>query len=104
EGLVFITKYGGPWHQDKSLGNRAITHEFGKLLLKTGILARKKGLNFYTLRHIFRTVADQAKDQPAADHIMGHLVASMSSVYREEISHERLRAVSDHVRCWLFGV
>jgi hypothetical protein len=27
----------------------------------------------------------------------------MASVYRERISEERLRAVTDHVRKWLFG-
>jgi hypothetical protein len=34
---------------------------------------------------------------------MGHEVAHMSSVYRETISDERLKAVSDHVRKWLFA-
>ena len=61
------------------------------------------GLGFYTLRHTFRTVADEAKDQPAADYIMGHETPHISSVYRETISDERLKAVSDHVRTWLFG-
>jgi hypothetical protein len=27
----------------------------------------------------------------------------MSSVYRETISDARLKAVTDHVRAWLFG-
>ena len=35
--------------------------------------------------------------------IMGHEVAHMSSVYREGIDDERLRAVAEHVRNWLFG-
>jgi len=48
-------------------------------------------------------VADGAKDQPAADFIMGHEVQHMSSVYREGIDDDRLRAVADHVRAWLFG-
>ena len=52
---------------------------------------------------VVRTVADEARDQPAADHIMGHEVAHMSSVYREKISDARLKAVSDHVHAWLFG-
>ena len=64
---------------------------------------RPKGLGFYTLRHTFRTVADEAKDQPAADYIMGHEVAHMSSVYRETISDERLKAVTDHVRRGYFA-
>ena len=78
----------------------AILH--AKLLRKLGIKGRT-GLGFYTLRHVFRTIADEAKDQPAADHIMGHESSHMSSHYRERISDERLKAVSDHVRAWLFA-
>jgi integrase len=98
-GVVFITKYGQPWSRDDDPA--AVTKEFVKLLKRLGINGRK-GLGFYTLRHTFRTVADEAKDQPAADYIMGHEVPHMSSVYRETISDARLRAVADHVRAWLF--
>jgi integrase len=97
-GLVFVTKYGGCWAKDEDPG--VITKETRKLLNKLGIDGHR---NFYTLRHTFRTVADGAKDQPAADYIMGHEVPHMSSVYRETISDERLKAVADHVRTWLFG-
>jgi hypothetical protein len=55
------------------------------------------------MRHVFRTVADGAKDQPAADLMMGHEVEHMSSHYREGIADERLQTVADHVRGWLFG-
>jgi hypothetical protein len=34
---------------------------------------------------------------------MGHEVPNMSSAYRETISDERLKAVANHVRAWLFG-
>ena len=78
-----------------------VSAETVKLLRRLGINGRK-GLGFYTLRHTFRTVADGAKDQPAADHIMGHEVAHMSSVYREGIADERLKAVAEYVRGWLF--
>jgi integrase len=98
-GLVFITKYRQSWFKTESAGPLIL--EIRKLLNKLGINGRK-GLGFYTLRHTFRTVADEAKDQPAADYIMGHEVPHMSSVYRETISDERLRAVADHVRAWLF--
>jgi integrase len=99
-GLVFITKRGLPW--DKGTSANPVSEECRKLLHKLDINGRQ-GLGFYTLRHTFRTVADEAKDQPAADFIMGHEVAHMSSVYRERISDERLKAVTDHVRHWLFG-
>jgi integrase len=98
-GLVFVTKYGDTWHKDTPDG--PISKETRKLLDSLGINGRR-GLGFYTLRHIFRTVADGAKDQPAADYIMGHEVAHMSSVYREGIDDVRLKAVSDYVRQWLF--
>jgi integrase len=74
----------------------------GKLLKALHINGRK-GLGFYTLRHTFRTIADEAMDQPAADYIMGHEVPHMSSVYRETIRDARLRAVAEHVHDWLFN-
>ena len=40
-------------------------------------------------------VADEAKDQPAADYLMGHEVPTMSSIYRE--------AISDLFRCYRPG-
>jgi integrase len=98
-GLVFITKYGLPWAKDAT--DQTLAKEFGKLLKALGINGRK-GLGFYTIRHTFRTVADESKDQPAVDFIMGHEVPHMSAVYRETISDPRLRAVADHVRRWLF--
>jgi integrase len=99
-GLVFVTKYGLSWAKDTPDG--PISKETRKLLDALGINGRK-GIGFYTLRHTFRTVADEARDQPAADYIMGHEVPHMSSVYRETISDARLRAVTDHVRAWLFA-
>jgi len=96
-GLVFITKYGQSWSKLNNAG--PLTQEMRKLLKKLGINGHR---NFYTLRHTFRTVADEAKDQPAADYIMGHEVAHMSSVYRETISDARLRAVAECVHVWLF--
>jgi integrase len=98
-GLVFLTARGGSWH--KETGGSYAAHKVGGLLKRLKINGRK-GLGFYTLRHSFRTVADAAKDQPAADYMMGHEVPHMSSVYRETISDERLRAVADFVRAWLF--
>jgi integrase len=97
-GLVFVTKYGQPWVKDST--DPTVSKEFAKLLRALCINGRK-GLGFYTLRHTFRTVADEAKDQPAVDFIMGHEVPHMSSVYRETISDARLRAVVGHVRQWL---
>jgi integrase len=97
-GLVFITKYGGTWGRDDS---RAVSNEMAKLLRALEINGRH-GLNFYSLRHTHRTIADAAKDQPAAFLIMGHEMGDMSDVYREGIDDSRLREVVNHVRGWLF--
>jgi integrase len=97
-GLVFVTKYGLPWAKDTA--DQTLAKEVGKLLRALHINGRV-GLGFYTLRHTFRTVADEVKDQPAIDFIMGHESPHMSSVYREHISDGRLKAVTDYVHVWL---
>jgi integrase len=99
-GLVFITKYGKPW--ESANGSDAVTLEFGKLLRTVG-LGEKKSLGFYALRHTFRTVADATRDIPAVRLVMGHVDDSMDAVYRERIDDDRLEAVTQHVREWLFG-
>jgi len=99
-GLVFVTKYGGSWGKDTR--DNPIAKEMSKLLRTLKITGRV-GLGFYTLRHVFRTVADAAKDQPACDFVMGHEGPHMSVVYRETISDERLYAVANFVRAWLFA-
>jgi hypothetical protein len=48
-------------------------------------------------------VADEAKDQPAADFIIAHEVPCMSAVHPDTIWDERLKALSDHVRAWMFA-
>jgi integrase len=98
-GLVFLTAQRRPWCKESF--SSPMCFKVGKLLKSLDINGRK-GLGFYTLRHSFRTIADEAKDQPAADYLMGHARDDMASIYRERISDERLRAVADHVRRWLF--
>jgi integrase len=97
-GLCFITKYGESWA--KNTRSNPVSAEARKLLDALGIRGNR---SFYDLRHTFRTVADGARDQPAADHVMGHEVAHMSSHYREGIADERLRAVCEYVRQWMYG-
>lgn len=99
KGLVFVTRLGKSWHKD--IADSPITKEFRKLLDKLGL--HRPGLGFYSLRHTFQTIGDDAVDPIATSHIMGHADTSMSAVYRERISDERLRAVTEHVRQWLFG-
>jgi len=97
-GLVFITKYGLRWNKDTR--DNPVSKEFVKVLKELKL--HRKGLGFYLLRHVFETIGGEAKDQVAVNAIMGHADVSMSAVYRERISDDRLRAVTDHVRKWLF--
>jgi integrase len=114
--LVFLTKYGQPWVKDESYDN-PVTKEFRKLIdavddaaakaakkrnVKSPERIYRPGLGFYALRHTFETIGGESRDQVAVNHIMGHADASMAGVYRERISDERLRDVTDHVRKWLF--
>jgi integrase len=100
--LVFLTTRGHAFIRstEKSHKDR-ITIQFAELL---GMLKlRREGVGFYTLRHVFRTVADAARDPVAIDLIMGHADPSMGAVYRERIDDSRLEAVVTVVREWLFG-
>ncbi len=96
-GLLFVTRYGQPWGKD--IADSPVTKETRKLLDKLGINGHR---NFYCLRHTFQTIGDEAKDPIATRFIMGHADSSMSATYREDVSDERLQAVVEYVRAWLF--
>jgi integrase len=95
--LAFLTRYGLTWQKKNT---NPITQAMCKLLDTLGIDGRG---SFYSLRHTFMTVADEAGDFWATRYIMGHASDDISTHYRERISDERLRKVTDHVRAWLFG-
>lgn len=115
--LLFVTKYGSGWvrrsmiEQTSATGRTeaklsqtdAVSGEFRKLLKAEGLQADRRG--FYSLRHSFRTVADSLADRPAVDLIMGHEDGrDMRGHYvaSNRISDERLQAVAEHVRAWLW--
>ena len=125
---VFVTKYGKPWHNGNT--SDPISAETRKLMQRprcpkcgkindqgakkcscgwkpkgkdTWKPIHRTGCGFYALRHVFRTIADGCRDFPPIDHVMGHARDDMASVYRERIDDDRLEAVADHVRGWLFG-
>lgn len=100
--LIFLQRSGRRWvrHTEKSRTDN-VSVVFCGLLKACGLY--RDGLGFYTLRHVFRTVADAARDPVAIDLIMGHTDPSMAGHYRERIDDSRLRAVTEHVRTWLFG-
>jgi len=117
--MVFLTVQGNRWvrtvrshkggdRENKDRANErwvtrnTLAERFGKLLRQLGINGRKR-LGFYTLRHVFETVASESRDQVAVNAIMGHVDNSMAAVYRERISDERLRAVVEYVHSWLFN-
>ena len=98
--LVFVTRAGGTW--SKTVADNPVCKETAKLLKRIGL--HQPGRNFYSLRRTFRTVASDCRDETAADSIMGHAPRSddMAAVYTQRIGDDRLRAVVDHVRGWLF--
>lgn len=103
---VFLTRNARPYVQlQEATGTvvDSIGMQFNRLLKETGV--KRAGLGFYALRHTFQTVADETRDFPAVDLAMGHVPAAsdMAARYRERLDDERLEAVAQHVRKWLFS-
>ena len=97
--LVFITAHAQSFAKEH--GCQSISHSFGDLAGDVGL--KRTGRGFYSLRHVFRTVAGGAKDVEATRHIMGHDSSDVEDAYIEGIDDDRLKAVSDHVRAWLYA-
>lgn len=95
DGRFFVMHTGRPWDNNCL----PIAKQFRQAAERAGI---SKG-SFYWLRHCLETVGGAAKDQVALGAIMGHVDRSMAATYREEIAEERLLAVTNYVRGWLFG-
>ncbi|MEX0718228.1 MAG: hypothetical protein WD066_16660 [Planctomycetaceae bacterium] len=109
-GLVFLTSTGRRLVrvQDRrkekdgapaSVPIDGLAPMFSKVLNRIGINGRR---GFYTLRHVTQTIGGEARDPDAVAAIMGHVDSSMGAVYRERISDDRLRAVVETVRSWLW--
>ncbi|MCA9109818.1 MAG: tyrosine-type recombinase/integrase, partial [Planctomycetaceae bacterium] len=111
-GLCFLTIQGNPWvrtrlkqssdSDDEFVTVNTLQQRFSGVLKMLGINGRR-GLGFYTLRHVFETIGGESRDQVAVDAIMGHVDSSMAGNYRQGISDERLQDVVNKVRGWLFG-
>ena len=109
--IVFLTRKGNLWvrsvHREKNDGGKTlvtfdrVANEFDKILRSLSL--KRRGLNFYALRHTFETIGGESRDQVAVDAIMGHVDPSMGALYREQISDDRLQAVVDHVHEWLWA-
>lgn len=104
--LWFITKQGNElvWYREGQGGRMdAVGQMFRKYALRCGV--KVAGVGFYSLRHTFRTIADEVKDPAAVKRVMGHSeedpTDEMRAIYVERIAPERLIAVTEHVRQWL---
>lgn len=94
---VFITKYGQPFR------GCAIGYEFEKLAGKLGLTRGEA--DFYDLRRTCASIGVQINDDDAVRTILGHKrpANDMIGVYnRLQVSDHRLRAVTEHIRDWLF--
>jgi integrase len=111
--LLFLTGHRRPWYRHgrfveedgatviKGIDN-PVSRSFRELLVSLGI---NGGRNFLALRHTFRTVGRGARDREAIDALMGHVDGSMAGHYIEDgLPDDRLRAVTQFVRTWLFTV
>jgi len=104
KNIVFITKKRRPYISYSETGETGKNDAVGAEFLT---LARSLGTkhSFYDLRRTFCTIADESLDGAAVKLVMGHRPhqADMTSVYRQRFPDERLRAVSERVRTWLYG-
>jgi len=102
DALAFRTATGSPWTRGEPTNQSNITRRFRQVLEKAGLYQR--GVGFYTLRRTFETIAGDSRDQVTVDAIMGHApkTGDMGAVYRGRIDDDRLVAVTEHVRGWLF--
>ncbi len=102
EEPLFKTAAGNLW-VDEDTGRNNLTKEFLKLRKRAG--CNRKGVGFYSFRHMTETIASDApvkNVQPVIDLIMGHDDGTMASNYRESISDKRIKDVCQHLRGWLF--
>lgn len=109
--LAFLTYFGNRWVRVKVTETKdgpkytpvdSVHLEFEKLLAR--LKMKRKGIAFYSIRRTFRTIADEAQDEPAVTFLMGHAPPEndMGAVYRQRIADARLKTVTDHVHRWLF--
>ena len=99
ETLVFVTARRRPWLNAAGIAN-PVSVSIRKLMKEIGV--HSEGIGFYTLRHVFRTIADECKDHVACSLIMGHADTSIADDYRERVDDSRLVAVVEHVHQWLY--
>jgi integrase len=97
-GLLFI----GPRGQSYIGNHRG--YRVHQEMMRVFKAAKIDGRTPYDLRHTFSTIAEGSRDLPAVQAIMGHAASGsdMAARYRQGVDDERLKAVSEHVRKWLW--
>lgn len=108
-GRVFSTRHGNPYVYNKLnddgvlIRRDNIATEFKKQAKRAGVKLSDR-IGFGKLRHTFRTVADNVRDANAIRRVMGHEIGrdSVERTYTDTIELDRIRAVTDYVRGWLF--
>ncbi len=99
--LVFLSSRGRRWvHWTGKAWQDNLSLAFRRLLRRIGLW--RPGASFYSIRHVFETIAGESRDQVAVDAIMGHITPGQGTTYREKVSDARLKAVVKCVRRWLF--
>ncbi len=100
--LVFVTARGRQWLNSSGQAN-PVSVLVRREMEAAGI--HRKGIGPATFRHVFETIGGDTPAQTAqvsVNYVMGHCDQSIAHHYREAIADDRLRAVADHVRAWLF--
>jgi integrase len=100
-GLVFWTARGNCCVRDRGTSRAdAVGPNFAGLLKRCGLY--RPGLSFYSLRALFRTVADGSLDTACCRLVMGHASTGMEEHYLRRIDDARLVKVAQHVHDWLY--
>lgn len=103
---VFLTRQGVRWVRWIDGGENKVGTRRDSAAEAFGRLVKQLKLNVpggpYTLRHTFRTIADELHDRAAIDLIMGHGDHSMAAAYLERIDDSRLEKITDYVHKWLY--
>lgn len=90
----FLKPSGRPF--DK--GNCEVTKWFTQIAKWAGVDA-----TFYYLRHTHQNIGERTGDSVAVKVTMGHADNSISDTYRHGIADERIIAVTNTIRTWLYG-
>jgi integrase len=90
------------------LGGIGKGERYRRTLVTQGFTALRRRLDmrghFYLIRATFDTQAFRVPDDTARRIIMGHVIDRMDETYVRRYPWERLDAVAEHVRRWLFAV